>query len=138
MSCFTLGSRTPSGHAGRDLGQIQEQARYRAAASCNRKSDMTSFFDKVLHDPGSAVRKSAGKPWWQTAKTTRQGFMAAALFGLLGLAALLTSVFGWAYLWVAAVVWLPSAGVHLVSAVALHRRMRAASASQTNPPPSSR
>lgn len=99
---------------------------------------MTGFFDKVLRDPGSAERKPAKKPWWQTAKTARQGFMMAALFGLLGLAALLASSFVWAHLWVGAVVWLPLAVIHLISAVALRRRERVSAGSQPGHPPSSR
>lgn len=101
---------------------------------------MTSFFDKVLRDPGSAERRPARRPWWQTAKTARQGFMASVLLGLMGLAALLASVFGWARLWVAAAIWLPIAGIYLVSAVALRRTERPAATSGSRPtfPPSSR
>jgi hypothetical protein len=87
---------------------------------------MTSFFDKVLRDSDSAARRSARKPWWQTARTARQGFMAAALFGLLGLAALLASFFAWSQLWIGALIWLPLAAVHLASAIALRRRERSA------------
>lgn len=94
---------------------------------------MTDFFDKVLRDPGSAMRKPAKKPWWQTAKTARQGFMMAAMLGLLGLAALLASIFAWAHLWIAAVIWLPLAGIHLISALALRRQERAVAKDSAGP-----
>jgi hypothetical protein len=51
--------------------------------------------------------------------------MMAALFALLGLAALLASI-AWSGLWAGAVVWLPLAAFHLASAIALRRRERAA------------
>lgn len=99
---------------------------------------MTGFFDKVLRDPGSAVPRSARKPWWQTTRTARQGFTAAALFGLLGLAALVASVVAWPSLWIGAVIWLPLGAVHLASAVAVRRRELSHPASRSTLPPPSR
>jgi hypothetical protein len=95
---------------------------------------MTSFFDKVLRDAGSAERKSARKPWWQTAKTSRQGFMLAATWAVLGLAALLIVVVGGGHIWVLAAGYLILAGVNLVTAVALRRREQ----SGANPDPGNR
>lgn len=51
--------------------------------------------------------------------------MMAALFGLLGLAALLASI-AWSGLWIGAMIWLPLAAFHLASAIAVGRRERAA------------
>lgn len=65
------------------------------------------------------------------AKTARQGFIAAALFAFLGLAALVSSAFGWSRLWIGAVMWLPIAGIHLASALALRRRERAGATPRT-------
>ncbi len=102
----------------------------------NWDPDMANFFDKALRsDPGPTERKSARKPWWQTTKTARQGFMMATLCAVLGLAALLASTVGWAHILVAAMVWLPMAGVYLVTAIALRRRERSAAQADHGSPP---
>jgi hypothetical protein len=85
---------------------------------------MTNFFDEVLRDDPDSIGRKPKKPWWQAAKTARQGFMMASLYAVLGLAALVAAVAGRAHTWVFAVVWLTFAGVYLVNAVALRRRER--------------
>lgn len=60
------------------------------------------------------------------AKTARQGFIAAASLALLGVAALLASIFVSSHLWVGTLIWLPLAAFHLASAIALRRRERSA------------
>lgn len=104
-------------------GVMPGSTRTNGAGSWN---PMMSFFGKVLRDPDSAVRRSARKPWWQMAKTARQGFIAAASLALLGVAALLASIFVSSHLWVGTLIWLPLAAFHLASAIALRRRERSA------------
>ena len=125
-------------------GRVRGTGSLRTRLLTTGTSEMANFFDKVLRDgPGSAERKSARKPWWQTTKTSRQGLMLSALWAVLGLSALLTVLLGGAptaYL-AGAVISLAMAGTSFVTAVMLRRRERsgaeADSASQPGPPPSS-
>jgi hypothetical protein len=83
-------------------------------------TDMTDFFGKVLRDPGSEAPRRIRKPWWQTAKTARQGFVAAALWAILGLIGGLV-----AHRWFLGAMGLVLAGINLASAAALGRREQA-------------
>ena len=78
---------------------------------------------------------AAARPWWQTTKTARWGFVTATAWTGLGLIWLL---------WVAhntigfvtAAAWLALGGVNLASGVALRRRERTGTPGQPGRPPS--
>ena len=78
------------------------------------------------------------RPWWQNAKTARQGFWMGVVLVVVGLA------------WIAltlsrAIAWSPVGGVvplvmgasYLISAAVLHRRLRPSAGSDGQPEPSS-
>jgi hypothetical protein len=58
---------------------------------------MADFFKEVFDDSAHAAerRAQAGrKPWWQLAKTVRQGYLMSAGYFVIGLGALIVSVTG--------------------------------------------
>ncbi|MFB9237046.1 hypothetical protein ACFFWC_16030 [Plantactinospora siamensis] len=66
-------------------------------------------------------------PWWQTAKTPKQGFIMGGIWLLLGLAWVVVAVgepTPWH--WVLAALWTVGSASQLMSAVALQRRRRSA------------
>ena len=68
---------------------------------------------------------AASRPWWQTTRTARKGFMLGTFWGALGLISLPYVILrGGPLEWAVSAVWLFAALGYLVTAVALRRRER--------------
>jgi len=76
---------------------------------------------------------AVGRPWWQTTKTARAGFVLGGFWAILGLAGLLGALGarGQVTMRVIAVIWLVLAVGYLASAAALARGERSRSAART-------
>ena len=80
--------------------------------------------------PGKFDGVMAGKPWWQMAKTVRQGYLRSGWTGFVGLFMLWAGLTDAPWLLVSAACFLLMAVLYLVSALALRLRERSASAAQ--------
>jgi hypothetical protein len=76
---------------------------------------------------------AVGRPWWQTTKTVRAGFVLGGFWAILGLAgqSVALAARGQALMRVIAVIWLVLAVGYLASAAALARRERSGSGART-------
>lgn len=91
---------------------------------------MADFFKEVFDDSAHAGQRRASavrKPWWQLAKTVRQGYLMSGGYLVVAVGALIVSVTGsgspvaarmFAILWLGFSIWC------LVSTVALRRRQQ--------------
>jgi hypothetical protein len=91
---------------------------------------VADFFEEVFDDSAHAAERRAQavrKPWWQRAKTVRQGYLMSGGYFVIAVGALIVSVTGpgspfaprtFAVLWLVFSIWC------LVSTVALRRRQQ--------------
>jgi hypothetical protein len=88
---------------------------------------MADFFEEVFDDSEHAAERRARKPWWQLAKTVRQGYLMSGGYFVIAVGALIVSVTGsgspvasriFTVLWLVFSIWC------LVSTVALRRRQQ--------------
>jgi hypothetical protein len=92
--------------------------------------DVADFFKEAFDDSAHAAQRRASavrKPWWQLAKTVRQGYLMSGGYFVVAAGALIVSVTGpgssvaprmFAVLWLGFSIWC------LVSMVALRRRQQ--------------
>lgn len=91
-----------------------------------------SFFKEVFDDsryPADRKARTRAKPWWQLARTVRQGFVMGGIYLAMAAAALIVQLVGPGQSVVAgmfAALWLIFGSLCLASAVALRRRQQEA------------
>ncbi len=80
---------------------------------------------------------AAGKPWWQTTKTGRQGFVLGTWWAILGLVSMDYDILGrdGSWEWAVSAGWLAAALGYFVTAIALRRRERSGSGADSQGPP---
>jgi len=91
---------------------------------------MGDFFKEAFNDSGHPADRKARarrRPWWQLARTVRQGFVMGGVYLAMAAAALIVQLVDSGHSVVAgmfAVIWLIFGGLSLASAVALRRRQQ--------------
>jgi len=72
---------------------------------------------------------TADRPWWQTTKTPRQGFILGACYAVLGIVEVVATLAFGGHVWFVLLgsLFLVLAAAYLGPAAALHRRRRSAS-----------